>query len=109
MFFKILIKNIFYFFKRIIDFWIKDSLSFLKENFEKIIKKLEKTFAIKVNFYYLFSPLYQDYTPVGYFFGFLIRFFKILFGSFIYLFLFLLFLFIYLSIILLPFFLIFKF
>ena len=109
MFFKILIKNIFYFFKRIADFWIKDSFFFLKENFEKVIRRLEKTFAIKVNFYYLFSPLYQDYTPIGYLFGFLVRFLKILFGSLIYLFLFFVFLFLYLAIILFPFFLIFKF
>jgi len=103
---RLLLKNCFSFFKRIAEFWIKDSFIFLKEKLEKIIFRLEKIFAIKVNFYYLFSPLYQDYSALGYFFGFSVRFFKILVGLVFYLSLILVFLVVYLIFLAFPFFLV---
>ena len=108
MAFKIFFKNLFYFLKSVFEFWLKDSFLFLKANFEKTLRKLEKTFAIKVNFHYLFSPLYQDYTPIGYFFGFLVRAFKIIFGLIFYFLIFLAFVLLYLFILLLPFFFLFP-
>lgn len=49
-----------------------------------ILERLDRIFAVKINFRYLFHPLYQDYTFVGRILGFIFRGLRILTGSFVY-------------------------
>ncbi len=48
------------------------------------LERLDRTLALRVTLRYFFRPLYQDYSFVGYFFGFLFRIFRALVAFVIY-------------------------
>ncbi len=48
-------------------------------------RKLDRTFALKINFRLLLHPLYGDYTPTGRILGPIFRFLRILLGLGVYL------------------------
>lgn len=50
-----------------------------------IIRRLEKSLAIKINLRFLFRPLYQEYNIYGYVMGFLFRSLRVITGLFGYL------------------------
>jgi len=45
-----------------------------------LIRSLERRLALKINFRFLFVPLYQEYNIYGYLMGFLFRTFRIITG-----------------------------
>ncbi|BCX15952.1 MAG: hypothetical protein KatS3mg098_181 [Candidatus Parcubacteria bacterium] len=73
------------------------------------LRALEKNLAIRLNFRFLFVPLYQEYNVYGYVLGFIFRFFRVLMGGLFYLLIFLGVMIVYLFWILIPPFLIYKF
>jgi len=58
---------------------------------------LDRTFAVRITFRYLFQPLYKDYTVIGRFLGFIFRTSRILVGIVVYVFFIILFLVFYLA------------
>lgn len=48
------------------------------------LERLDRTLALRVTLRYFFRPLYQDYTFVGYAFGFIFRVFRALVAFIIY-------------------------
>jgi len=50
----------------------------------KILRSLERRLALRVNFFFLLKPLYQEYNIVGFVLGFLFRFFRIVLGGILY-------------------------
>lgn len=49
-----------------------------------IFERLDRTFALRVTIRYIFHPLYQDRSIIGYLLGFLFRFFRIVIGAGVY-------------------------
>ena len=100
---KKILENIILIFINFFDFWWKSSFLWWKEKFGKAMFRMERTFAVKINFFNIFRPLYQDYTFIGYTFGFILRATRVIVGSLIYLIIFILFAGLYLVWALLPF------
>ena len=50
------------------------------------IRSIDQVFAVKITLEHFFEPLYGDYSPVGRFFGFFFRTFRVLLGSAVHLF-----------------------
>lgn len=50
-----------------------------------VLESLDQTLALWVTFRYLFRPLYQDYSVIGYVLGFIFRVFRLFMGSLVYL------------------------
>lgn len=50
-----------------------------------VLERLDRIFAVRINFNNLFKPLYQDYSLIGYLWGFLFRSARVLVGGIIYL------------------------
>ncbi|MBU6500420.1 MAG: hypothetical protein KGJ89_01145 [Patescibacteria group bacterium] len=77
------------FFYRLGDFfhhWYVDGTRSFAHKFISTLENLDKTFAIRITFHYLFQPLYKDYTVVGRLLGFIFRSGRILIGGVIYMF-----------------------
>ncbi len=59
-------------------FWfVRSALNFLEA--------LDRFFALKITLRYLFRPLYQDYTLIGYILGFIFRSGRLIGGGLVYL------------------------
>ena len=74
-------------FYRIIDFfkqWYIHSFYIFGNFIISLLARLDRVFAVKISLRYLFHPLYQDYTPIGYILGFIFRLIRVLMGSAIY-------------------------
>jgi len=56
------------------------------------LKKIDKTFAVKINLKYFFAPLYKDYSIIGRILGIIFRTIRIIIGIIIYFFVTILFL-----------------
>ena len=54
-----------------------------------IFERLDRVFAWKINVLNIFTPLYKDYSFIGYVLGFFIRLLRFLVTSFVYAFMFL--------------------
>lgn len=74
----------------------------------RLLERLDRFFALRITFKYLFRPLYQDYSLIGYVWGFIFRSLRVLTGGIIYAALILLFLALYLIWLAAPFFIIYK-
>jgi len=75
------------FFYRIGEFfrhWYKDGFSFFSRRLINFLEQLDRYFALKVTLHYLFQPLYQNYTFVGYVLGFFFRGIRLGIASFVY-------------------------
>ncbi|MDP3947111.1 MAG: hypothetical protein Q8Q41_00250 [bacterium] len=48
------------------------------------LERLDRTLAFRITLKYLFQPLYQDYTVIGYILGFIFRSFRLVVGGAIY-------------------------
>lgn len=64
--------------------WYFDSLLFLYGRLLGILRKLERKFAIKINIHFIFQPLYQERSIMGYVLGFLFRSLRITVGVLLY-------------------------
>ena len=72
---------------RIIEFfkhWYIHSFYILGNFVISLLVKLDRVFAVKISIRYLFHPLYQDYTLIGYILGFIFRLIRIFAGSLVY-------------------------
>ncbi len=90
---------------RIGDFfhhWYVDGSRNFAHAFISLLENLDRAFAVKINFRFLFQPLYKDYTVVGRILGPIFRSGRILIGVVVYAFLSVIFLAIYLAWLLLP-------
>ena len=93
------------FFWRIADFlrhWYVGSLKAYLNYVLERMENLDKFFAWKITLKNLFSPLYKDYTPVGYLLGFVLRAVRLVVASGVYLLIFIAAFFLYLVWLLIP-------
>jgi hypothetical protein len=75
------------FFYRIGEFlrhWYKDGFFFFSRRLINFLERLDRYFALKVTLRYLFQPLYQNYTFIGYVLGFIFRGIRVGLAGFIY-------------------------
>ena len=62
--------------RRVLDFfrhWYVDGFLRATHWTLNALERLDRKFAFRVTVKYWFHPLYQDYTVIGYFFGFIFR------------------------------------
>jgi hypothetical protein len=75
------------FFYRLGEFlhhWYRGGFFFFFHRLVNLLERLDRFFALKINLRYLFKPLYQQYTFLGYVFGFIFRGIRIAIAGFIY-------------------------
>ncbi|MEZ4156595.1 MAG: hypothetical protein R3B52_01275 [Candidatus Paceibacterota bacterium] len=82
--------------------WYKDSFFFLSEKLHTLLRQLDKTFAVRTSAQYIFQPMYQDRSIIGYILGFIFRSIRIVVGVLLYTFLSLLWISAYIAFISLP-------
>lgn len=73
---------------RVLDFlrhWYVDSFYFISRQTVNVLEILDRRLAFKVSVRYWLKPLYQDYTPLGYILGFILRTFRVIAGGIVYL------------------------
>jgi len=71
----------------VVDFfrhWYYGGFLFFFHRLINLLEVLDHYFALKINLHYLFQPLYQQYTFIGYFLGFIFRGIRILVAGVIY-------------------------
>lgn len=73
-----------------IKHWYVTSFKIYVHAVISFFEKIDNSLALKITFKNLFKPLFQDRSIIGYFFGFVFRFFRIILGGVIYGFLFVL-------------------
>ncbi|MEK7192229.1 MAG: hypothetical protein AAB646_01810 [Patescibacteria group bacterium] len=76
------------FFYRIYEFlrhWYVGGFLAVSHQTINFLEKLDRKIALKITWRYLFKPLYQDYTLLGYILGFIFRTLRLVFGGAIYL------------------------
>ncbi|KKQ21870.1 hypothetical protein A2999_01985 [Candidatus Wolfebacteria bacterium RIFCSPLOWO2_01_FULL_38_11] len=76
------------FFFRIKEFfrhWYIKSFFFYTHAVISFFEKLDRFFALKITFRFLFQPLYADRSAIGYILGFIFRSIRIIIASFVYL------------------------
>ena len=88
--------------------WYKDGFFFFFRRLIDFLERLDRYFALRVTFRYLFQPLYQNYTFIGYFLGFIFRGVKLGIAGFIYFLVILIWLGLYLGWALVPLIIIYK-
>ena len=74
--------------KRILDFfrhWYIDGFLISAHWTYNILERLDKYFALRITAKNWFQPLYQDYSVVGYLWGFIFRTLRVFVGLVIYL------------------------
>jgi len=49
-----------------------------------VLERFDRIFAFKITLKNLFQPLYQDYSVIGYLWGFVFRSFRLIAGSIVY-------------------------
>ncbi|OGG42876.1 hypothetical protein A3G50_00590 [Candidatus Jorgensenbacteria bacterium RIFCSPLOWO2_12_FULL_42_11] len=64
--------------------WYKDGFFFFFRRLVDFLERLDRYFALRVTFHYLFQPLYQNYTFVGYVLGFIFRSIRVGIAGFVY-------------------------
>lgn len=74
--------------KRVLDFfwhWYIDGFIRASDWTLSGLEQLDRRFAVRITVKNWFQPLYQDYTIIGYVWGFIFRTLRILVGLFVYL------------------------
>lgn len=74
----------FYRFREFLRHWYKDGFFFFSRRLINFLERLDRYFALKVTLRYLFQPLYQNYTFIGYVLGFIFRGIRVGLAGFIY-------------------------
>ncbi len=73
--------------KRILDFfhhWYIDAFIIATHWSYNFLERLDRVFALRITAKNWFQPLYQDYTVIGYMWGFVFRTFRIAAGLVVY-------------------------
>ena len=99
------------FFYRLGEFlrhWYKDGFFFFFRRLIDFLEWLDRYFAMEVALRYLFQPLYQNYTFIGYVLGFIFRSVRLVAGGFVYLFVILIWLGLYLGWAAIPIYILYK-
>jgi len=60
------------------------SYYFIGRYLVSFLERLDRTLAFRITLKYLFHPLYQDYTVIGYILGFIFRSFRLVAGGLVY-------------------------
>ena len=71
------------FFFRMADFfhhWYVDGSRYFAHAFVSFLERLDGFFGVRINWKYLFQPLYRDYTIIGRVMGFFFRSARIILG-----------------------------
>ncbi|MBU6141825.1 hypothetical protein KGO95_01735 [Patescibacteria group bacterium] len=74
--------------QRLVDFvrhWYVDGFFQAVDWMLDILEKLDRSFALRITVKYWLQPLYQDYTMIGYVWGFIFRTVRILIALVVYL------------------------
>jgi hypothetical protein len=82
--------------------WYWDGSRNFARAFIASLENLDRTFAVRLTFKFLFQPLYKDYSPVGRLLGPIFRSGRVAIGGLVYVCFALLFFFVYLAWLLLP-------
>lgn len=106
--FAYLIKRFIFRIKQFLRHWYINSFFIYSHFVVSFLEKLDKYFAFRINLRYLFNPLYQDRSIIGYGLGFIFRSSRLLSGSLIYLFIIVFAVFLYLIWLTAPIFIIYK-
>ena len=61
--------------------WYAGGFHFFSNKAVGLLRFIDRFFAVRINFFHIFQPLYQDRTFLGYFFGFFTRLFKVVSGG----------------------------
>ena len=72
--------------------WYVGAFKVLTHTVLNVFERLDRTLALRVTFRYMFRPLYQDRSVIGYVLGFFFRLIRTVLGSLLYLALFIVFL-----------------
>jgi len=64
--------------------WYVGGFHFFMGRTFDMLRFFDRIFSVRVNVAYIFQPLYQDRSFLGYFFGFFLRLSKIITGSLVY-------------------------
>lgn len=65
--------------------WYADSFRFYSHFVISLLEKLDRKFAFRITLKYIFKPLYQDRSFIGYILGFIFRSGRLILSGFIYL------------------------
>lgn len=93
------------FWYRVTDFfrhWYSAGSRALFANMIDRFERVDRVVALKVTYRFLFEPLYGDYSIIGYIFGFIFRFIRLVGGALIYVVIFSLYLAVYIIWIFIP-------
>ncbi|OGM91073.1 hypothetical protein A3A20_00565 [Candidatus Wolfebacteria bacterium RIFCSPLOWO2_01_FULL_45_19] len=74
----------FYSFVKFWRHWYVESFTIIARMAMNVLEKLDRVFAVRINFRFLLQPLYQDYTVVGRVIGPIFRLIRVIVGSLIY-------------------------
>jgi hypothetical protein len=80
-----LIRNFFFTIFLFFKHWYVDGWYWAYGAFLRVMRMLERHFAVRINLHYLAEPLYQQYNIAGYLIGFVFRSFRIVAGGVVYL------------------------
>jgi len=94
--------------KEFIRHWYIKSFFVYSQFIVSILEKLDRYFALKITWRHILEPLYQDKTILGYFLGFIFRFWRLAIGGLFYLLIILTAAGLYFVWLLIPFFIIYK-
>lgn len=64
--------------------WYKDGFFFFFRRLINFLERLDRYFALRVTLHYLFQPLFQNHTFIGYVLGFIFRGIRLAIGGFVY-------------------------
>ncbi len=64
--------------------WYLNGFLTATDSLLNVLERLDHFFAFKITFKHLFKPLYQDYTLIGYLWGFVFRSLRLIFGGLVY-------------------------
>lgn len=82
-----IIYRLFYVIGLFLRHWYVDSFYVSAQYARSLFLRMDRSIAVRVTFLNFFEPLYQDYTILGYIYGFIFRSLRLLVGTTIYLFL----------------------
>ncbi|MEK9154635.1 MAG: hypothetical protein AAB596_00975 [Patescibacteria group bacterium] len=103
-----LFKHFFYRIKEFFRHWYIKSF-FIYSNFVvSLLERLDRFFALKITFRFIFQPLYSDRSVIGYILGFIFRLARLIIASMVYLSVILIAVFLYLVWLTIPIYLIIK-
>jgi len=103
-----IIELFFYRIKEFLRHWYVKSFRIYFHNVVNFLERLDRFFAFKITLRYIFHPLYQDYSLIGYVLGFIFRSIRVIAAILFYSLIVVVAVFIYLFWLAIPIFIIYK-